>query len=504
MKVAANRALVIYLVTPLVPVLGILVISGAWSVLIASPEIVSALCVLASALLFCSALRNRGTEFRGEGWSSLGVLAMLGSVVLYVLGSYYGALFAQWAALLALYDAILLYMGGTDLVSLAFLPTIALVPFALPSSGLLEDAFAVVLAGASAVSAVGLFRSHAGGRGPCPECDRYAARPQAYCPCCGRRLGTLMIPLNGRKIAKVGVLTVLLLVASASPIQVLVMQGGNPYLSTLRLSGLSIGPPITASSGWNVTSSDVKVNGSLSVASFELSKGGQTVAVTIATSSSKEAALRVTQGVYPNTRRNGTVSLGSSISAFLLFGTIGDNLTAINWNSNVDSYNGTSIQPLTVSYVAGENLTRAKINGSGLYSVATTSLLDLQGIQQWNWFPSVVGSNWYQNTTYIGMAGAVFLIALPFETARRTDADRARLLENTLGLSRQELEVLAIVSAKSPKTGEEILRSVPTESGYLYWPSLEAVLLKLEGLGLLHESIGRVRGESTLLWGSRI
>jgi hypothetical protein len=314
-----------------------------------------------------------------------------------------------------------------------------------------------------------------------------------------------MVSLDGRRIARVGLLTALLLVASATPIQVLVMQGGNPHPSTLRLSGLTIGPPIAASSGWNVTNSEVKVNGSLSVASFELSKGSQTVAVTIASSPSKEAALGAASGVYPDTRRNGTISLGGSNSVLLLFGTTGNNLTALDWDSTLDSYNGTSIQPLTVSYVAGQNLTRTKLNDSGLYSVTTSSLLYFQGIQQWNWFVSVVGSNWYNNTPYIGIVGAVFLITLPFETARRKDAHTVRLLENTLGLTHQELEVLAIASAiKFPKTGKQLLDSMPTGSDYPDWPSLQETLLKLEGLGLVRRLIGRSQGESVLLWESGI
>ena len=506
MRLSASRALFIYLVTPLPLIVGMLLISGAWPGVVTSPTVISALSVLASVLLFCSVLRNRGTESRMEGWRSLGVLATAGSIVLYVIGSYYGSPLAQWVALLGMYDAILLYMGGTELVGYVLLPTVALVPLAISGSGLLEDLFAIAFAGASVGSATTLFRRrHRGSEGPCPECGGYTAGLKAHCLYCGKSLGRLMVSVDGRKIAKVGVLTALLLIASATPIQVLWVQGGNPHSSTLRLSGLTIGPPIASSSGWNVTRSDVKVNGSLSVASFELTKGGQTVAVTIASSPSKEAALGVATGVYPDTRRNGTIALGGSPSVLLLFGTTGNNLTALSWDTMVDSFNGTSVQPLTVAYVAGENLTRTKLNDSGLYSVATASLLDFQGIQQWNWFLSVVGSNWYNNTTYIGIVGAVFFITLPFETARRKDEVSARHLENTLGLTHQELGVLAIISTnRAPKTGKQLLDSMPNDFDRLDWPSLQGVLLKLEGLGLVREVIGRGQSGSMLFWESRI
>ena len=505
MKTSAGRAIAIYLVTPLPLVGGILLISDAWSASIASPLVISTLGVVASILLFCSILKNRGSEFRVEGWGSLGALSMAGSVVLFVLGSYYGSAPIHWVSLLALYDSVILYLGGVGLLGLVLPSTLALVPLALPSSGLVEGVLAVALSGATVESAYGLLRRNPRESvGPCSECDGYAARLQAHCLYCGRSLSRLMTPLEGRRIAKVGVLTVFLLAATASPIQVLWMQGGNPHSSTLQLSGLTIGPPIAASSGWIVAKSESTVNGSLSVASYDLTNGSQSVAVTIATSPSKEAALVATSGVFPGARRNGTISLGGS-SAEILREVKVSNFTELSWNAGVDSFNGTSIQPLTISYVAGENLTETSLNDSGLYSVTSNSLLSVQGVEQWNWVVSIVGSNWYKNTTYIGIVGAAFLITLPFETARRRDMQRVRSLENTLGLSHRELDVLATMSAhRAPKTGKQLLDSMQTSSGYLDWPSLEGTLLKLERLGLVREVIGMSRGSAVLRWESRV
>jgi hypothetical protein len=225
--------------------------------------------------------------------------------------------------------------------------------------------------------------------------------------------------------------------------------------------------------------------------------------VTVVLSSSFDPTLsqRAALEAYPGLVREGSEQLSGSITADDLVSNLNPNIHGITWTEPVGIFNGTAVNPRWVSYLGVENDPSGIINGSGLEASASNSALSFQSSEQTGWFINDVVGNWFGYNNYIAGASAVFLIALPFEAARRSDSVRSKMLDNTFGLSRSEWDSLAILSQeRGDMTGSQALERLSARSGVSTWGAGEGLLLKFERLGLLRRETVTNHARPVKVW----
>jgi hypothetical protein len=494
---------VVNLLSPIPLAAGMAILSGTLSSLANGSILVIGFGVASSVLLLVTGLRSNATEVEAQGRSPEGALSIGGGTVLYLLGSYYGQAIAHWAAILILYNGLVLYLGGRYLLKVVLPPSLALFTLALPQSVPLEAATILFLTMGDVVSAATLLGEKSNSPPlACVRQEHHTNGAGAYCVYCGNKVGKTTINLGGRRLAKVAVLSAVLLISSAVPVQVITSQNGAIYSSNYALSGLVSKSPLATTDGWALASSQTTVQGNLGFSRSVLTDGGHDVVVVTTISPSGPTALGALSNAFPTTSPGGTVSFfGNSTSSQLLLESTNSTFRGLKWTSNIYVFNGASLQRETIAYLAVEALSSTTVSGTGLYKVTSSTLTELQATQGWNPLVSRAVNAWQIVGSYLSMAGAIFLVALPFEAARRRDLETARSIENVLGLSVEEQAVLALMSASSkPMTGREIMELVREQSGYSHRYPFENLLLKLERLGLVRGVVHKGRRESFMLW----
>lgn len=459
-----------------------------------------------SVLLLVAILRRSGTEFEMEGSSSLGTLAIASALGLYLLGSYFSSFPIQWVSLLFMYNSVLLYLGGTRLVRLTFPPCLALVPLALPEYSILSLTAGAVLGGAAIWSLAVVVRTHPSvAQSECTYCRSYAEKHEAFCAHCGRKVGKFHVPIGGRKILKIVLIFWVLILVSFIPVNVLVNEGGVDHYSTYRIGGLQGSVPIGTADGWNTTSSSHTVKGTLTTDTYNLTNGAEKVTVVLALSPSEQVSKKAVFVPYPNLKQNRTVLVGASESATEYVSKSNSSVIGLFWSTELAYFTGTNVAMYTVSYLATQNHTGSLTNTTGIAAVAGLTLTQLQHVQQWAWLTTFVVGNWEAYSPYIASVGAVLLIFLPFEGARRIDLSKVKEFENTLGLSVEESKILAFLESKKiPVTGVDLVEAVGKSAGLSDWPSIQPRLVKLEGLGLARKKVVHEQGYTRCLWESSV
>lgn len=506
MQIKYGISLSIQILAPLPLPVGLFFFSGILGSLLGPSILLKVLSVATSCLLFAAGIRNRPSEPDQASGGSIAALGMVGSLGLFLFGSLAGSTIVHWVALLALYDSMVLYLGGVGPLRIVLPASIALMALGFPDVTALDILAIVALTGANVYSVVSLLtKENTASAVAQLESNHSVHGSGTHCLLCGVKLSEAKPDTGAGRIAKIGAVSVLLLVVSAVPVQIVSARGGTPYLSNYSISGPASTYPLAYTHGWNITKMQSTVQGGLSFSRLVLSQGGRIVVVVTASSPSDLGALRATSNAYPNAVQSGTVSFGGSIPVKLFTESTNGSFRGMGWASTIEIFNGTIVQPVTISYLAIESLSSSAINGTGLYSATAASLGNFGAAQRWELFTSKGVVAWQAFGSYIAMAGAIFLIALPFESARRQDIRRVRSYENLLGLSEEGLTLLALLSSsRTPKTGYELMKDFGEEAGITDKKSFAELLVRMEELGLVGRVTKRGARGSILLWKSNV
>ncbi|MDA4127903.1 MAG: MarR family transcriptional regulator [Thaumarchaeota archaeon] len=441
--------------------------------------------------------------------SALGALALLGSLTVYVVGSYLASAGLHWIALTLFYFGFVVFVGGRgQVVPLAFsaLPLTALVSplyFTDPTAFLPEGL---------AISLLLLYIAGLWGRRgltvpACDNCPSYRRAGDDFCSYCGRNLSTRVAGLSRSKLGKAAALSLALIVLSAFSVPYISVSSTGVIYVHSGFSGAQSEALLPTSSTWalhNMTHRTITQY--VSIYSFVLVGGGKAVNLWMVTSPfrpSEEMVALIISKISPVAPSSPSTNQTSSALTW-----VSGNRSYIGFSDTTNTLaleNGTADHLFVTTYAGEGNSTFAANQGAfsrDVVQLIAQRVADAQYFvpvfQFFLTFPSVY-------TPYVETGAVIVALGAVMAAVRVREIRTLKRIENTWGLSPGQFSILASLSTvKGPHTGSELLETVGETHGVGNWNVFLVILRRFAALGLVEQRV-RVRGGiPSMFWYSTV
>lgn len=463
---------------------------------------VTAMAVCLCFALLVAAERVWKFQFRIEkGNSGLLLITVVGFFV-YLWGSYLGSFVLHWVSFPLVYLGLCGYLAGGR-ATVFLVPSVALftlIVFPAWASQFAPLVGYVMLATLCGVGLV-LARFRVARQAECTECQAYLRQGKKFCLRCGRLNGSVQLPLEATKLAKILVGSVLILLVFTLNVPLLTMGSSGLSLTTYSLTGVKERTPVPSASGWTASQVSLTANESGYVSTYRMSGKGQ-LNVTVSISPSPYVSSDRALVGMSNPTRNGSVEIFPGASATVVLSEGNQSSEGLLWGTQITYLSeGKIVHDFATVLVSGSAFSYS--SGSGGFLTVSSSVG--RALTPAGGLPGIVTPVLSSLLPYDGylLAGLGSCILMGVASvARSMDRRDARKLDGSLELGNSEFELLTSIAGLGARcTGADLLAR-NGEAGD--WPSLDALLNRFLRLGLMEPQVFAREGFPQLLWTCRV